>query len=140
MRREQSARQGRRMVELSRSDALALLASVSFGRVAFSRRALPAIRPVNHLMDQGAVVIRTHSGSMLLDGSMASEVVAYEADTIDPRTHTGWSVVVTGIATRVTDPDDLVRYRTLLVPWVDTEMAHVVRIVPELVSGYRLER
>ncbi|MET7380663.1 pyridoxamine 5'-phosphate oxidase family protein [Streptomyces sp. NPDC005526] len=129
----------RRMVELGREEALRLLASVPLGRVGFTQQALPAIRPVNHLVHDGEVVIRTHTGSALLKHSLTAEVVAYEADEIDPDTHTGWSVVVTGLATRVTDPDDLARYQGLLHPWVGTEMAHVVRIVPELVSGYRLE-
>ena len=127
------------MVELSRDEALKLLGTVQMGRVAFTEQALPAIRPVNHVVgDDGIIVIRTHTGSTLLGHSLASEVVAYEADRIDPVTRTGWSVVVTGVASRVTAPDDVARYRRLLVPWVNAEMAHVVRIVPELVTGYRL--
>lgn len=131
-----------RMVELSRKESLQLLASVSMGRVGFTEQALPAIRPVNHLVDAGAVIMRTHPGSALLSHSLNSEVVAYEADDIDRVTHTGWSVVVTGVATRVTATEELARYRRLLVPWigVGAGMAHVVRIVPELVTGYRLER
>ncbi|MDQ0779917.1 nitroimidazol reductase NimA-like FMN-containing flavoprotein (pyridoxamine 5'-phosphate oxidase superfamily) [Streptomyces aurantiacus] len=129
---------GTRMVELSRGEALHLLASVSLGRVGFTEQALPAIRPVNHLVDQGAVVIRTHSGSALLKHSMRSEVVAYEADDIDPTTRTGWSVVVTGVATRVTDSEELARYQRLLTPWSGAAMGDVVRIEPELVTAYRL--
>ncbi|MGX4688404.1 pyridoxamine 5'-phosphate oxidase family protein [Streptomyces sp. JNUCC 63] len=128
------------LVEVSRKEALELLASVSLGRVGFTEQALPVIRPVNHLVDAGAVIMRTHPGSALLSHSLNSEVVAYEADDIDRVTHTGWSVVVTGVATRVTAPEELARYRRLLVPWIGTEMVHVVRIVPELVTGYRLER
>ncbi|MGW3497323.1 pyridoxamine 5'-phosphate oxidase family protein [Streptomyces sp. NPDC001020] len=127
------------MVELDRDEALKLLGTVQMGRVAFTDQALPAIRPVNHVVGgDGTIVIRTHTGSTLLGHSLASEVVAYEADRIDPVTRTGWSVVVTGVASRVTAPDDVAHYRRLLVPWVNAEMAHVVRIVPELVTGYRL--
>ncbi|GGM19224.1 hypothetical protein GCM10010129_74340 [Streptomyces fumigatiscleroticus] len=130
---------GTRMVELSREEALTLLAGVDVGRVGFTQQALPAIRPVSHLVHRGAVVIRTHAGSALLRGSPGLEVVAYEADDIDPRTGTGWSVLVTGVATRVTDAGDLARYTRVLLPWADGETAQVVRIVPELVTGYRLE-
>ncbi|MET7702556.1 MULTISPECIES: pyridoxamine 5'-phosphate oxidase family protein [unclassified Streptomyces] len=129
-----------RMVELGRHEALKLLGSAQLGRVAFTDQALPAIRPVNHVMDGDTIVIRTHSGSALLKRTLDSEVVAYEADLLDPAARTGWSVVVTGIATRVSDPDDLARYQALLVPWVDAEMGHVVCIQPDIVSGYRLER
>ena len=126
------------MVQLSREEALALLGGVRLGRVAFTDRALPAIRPVNHFMDEGDIIVRTHGGSALLVRAMQSEVVAYEADEIDPATHTGWSVVVTGTATRVVDAGALARYTGLLMPWVDAEMGQVVRIHPEIVSGYRL--
>lgn len=33
---------------------------------------------------------------------------------------------------------ELARYLTLLTPWGDTEMAYVVRIRAEVVTGYRL--
>ncbi|MEU6260859.1 pyridoxamine 5'-phosphate oxidase family protein [Streptomyces sp. NPDC047043] len=127
-----------RMVELSRDEALKLLGTVQLGRVAFSDQALPAIRPVNHVVEEGDIIVRTHGGSALLVRALQSEVVAYEADEIDPVTRTGWSVVVTGTATRVVDPAALTRYERLLVPWVATEMGHVVRIRPEIVNGYRL--
>lgn len=129
------------MVELRRAESLELLASVSMGRVGFTHRALPVIRPVNHLVDgDGDIVIRTHAGAALLAGATASEVVVYEADRIDEDTHTGWSVMVTGTASRVTDPQALVRYHAELTPWIGTEMEYVVRIETELVTGYRLVR
>jgi nitroimidazol reductase NimA-like FMN-containing flavoprotein (pyridoxamine 5'-phosphate oxidase superfamily) len=126
------------MVELSRSEALKLLGTVQLGRVAFTEQALPAIRPVNHLVDEGDIIVRTHGGSALLGRALLSEVVAYEADEIDAATRTGWSVVVTGTATRVVEPGALARYQSLLMPWIDAEMGQVVRIQPEIVSGYRL--
>ncbi|MBK3568156.1 pyridoxamine 5'-phosphate oxidase family protein [Streptomyces sp. MBT62] len=128
-----------RMVELGRDEALKLLAEAPLGRVVFSHQALPAIRPVNHLVEaNGDIVIRTHTGAALLGRTARSEVVAYEADDLDPTTHTGWSVVVTGSIGPVTDPAELARYRTQLTPWVDTEMEHMARIHADIVSGYRL--
>ena len=128
-----------RMVELRRDEALRLLAEAPLGRVVFSHQALPAIRPVNHLVEEGGdIVIRTHTGAALLGRAALSEVVAYEADALDPVTRTGWSVVVTGAASPVSDPAELARYRTVLTPWVDTEMDHVVRIRADIVTGYRL--
>jgi nitroimidazol reductase NimA-like FMN-containing flavoprotein (pyridoxamine 5'-phosphate oxidase superfamily) len=116
------------LTALPPEECMSLLASVPFGRVVFTRRALPAIRPVNHLVDGGDVILRTHLGS--------DTVVAYEADALDPGTRTGWSVVITGIARLVTDPDDRSRYHALLHPWVDGPHDSVVRISPGLVTGY----
>ncbi|MDT7845788.1 pyridoxamine 5'-phosphate oxidase family protein [Streptomyces justiciae] len=128
--------------ELDSSEALRLLAGVSLGRVVFTRHALPQIRPVNHVVDGGDIVIRTHEGAALTshtgqaDGS--GVVVAYEADLIDPDTHLGWSVVVTGYAHLVTDPGELARYRAMLRPWVEQTMDYAVRIRPDLVTGVLL--
>ncbi|HET9138215.1 pyridoxamine 5'-phosphate oxidase family protein [Actinophytocola sp.] len=127
---------GRRLIELPRWESLRLLGSVSYGRIVFTSQALPAVRPINHIVDDGAVVVRTHLGSEVLAG--VGVVVAYEADEIDPAEHTGWSVIVTGLATLVRDPDEVARYTQLLRPWVNGERNQVLRIRPELVTGYRL--
>jgi hypothetical protein len=132
----------RRSIELDRDEALRLLGSVSFGRIVFTRHALPTVRPVNHVLDQGDIVIRTHEGAALTARAGQADgqgvVVAYEADAIDPDTHLGWSVVVTGYTHLVTDPEELARYQALLDPWVHRTMDYAVRIRPDLVTGVRL--
>jgi hypothetical protein len=108
----------------------------------FTRHALPTVRPVNHVLTDGDIVIRTHEGAALTSHARQGEgsgvVVAYEADAIDPDTHLGWSVVVTGYAQLVTDPEELIRYRALLRPWVEQTMDYAVSIRPDLVTGIRL--
>jgi hypothetical protein len=134
--------EARRMAELDRAEAMDLLGGVSLGRIVFTQNALPTIRPVNHVLDRGEIVIRTHAGAALTRQAGRSGnggvVVAYEAEAIDPRTHLGWSVIVTGYARLVTDPGDLARYQALLEPWVDQTMDYAVRIRPDLVTGLRL--
>ncbi|MBC2904176.1 pyridoxamine 5'-phosphate oxidase family protein [Streptomyces cupreus] len=132
----------RRSLELDSAEALRLLGSVSFGRIVFTQHALPTIRPVNHVLDGGDIVIRTHDGAALTSRARQAGapgvVVAYEADVIDADTHLGWSVVVTGYARLVTDADELARYATLLRPWSQQTMDYAVRIRPDLVTGVRL--
>ncbi|MFF9348755.1 pyridoxamine 5'-phosphate oxidase family protein [Streptomyces sp. NPDC014734] len=132
----------RRTVELTDHQAMRLLAGVSLGRIVFTQQALPAIRPVNHVLDRGRIVIRTHRDSDLfaqagLHGDRGV-VVAYQADDIDPLTHLGWSVVATGYCRPVTDPDALMRYQRLIRPWSDQMMECAVHIRPHLVTGIRL--
>ncbi|WP_051499952.1 pyridoxamine 5'-phosphate oxidase family protein [Nocardia sp. BMG51109] len=121
-------------------EAMRLLATSTFGRVVYTQDALPAIRAVNHLVDDGTVVVRTRLSSRLT--SVVREdpdvVVAYEVDEIDPALHVGWSVVVTGLARTVTDPGRVAHYEQLLPPWVDKTMDTVLRIEPTLVRGLRL--
>ncbi|MGX1913554.1 pyridoxamine 5'-phosphate oxidase family protein [Streptomyces phaeochromogenes] len=128
-----------RMVELGSDESLALLASVPMGRIGFTYQALPVIRPVNHLVDGDDIVIRTHTGAALLSSTSVAEVVVYEADHLDQQTRTGWSVMVTGRATRITDPLEVARYQEHLIPWVDMDMDMVIRVSAEIVTGYRLE-
>ncbi len=81
------------VVELDRDEAMRLLASVEYGRVVFTADALPAIRPVNHLVDDGRVIIRTRLNRKLSVSVRSSTdsrvVVAYEADDLDPQRRAG---------------------------------------------------
>ncbi|MFD7624897.1 pyridoxamine 5'-phosphate oxidase family protein [Streptomyces sp. NPDC059851] len=134
----------RRMRPLDRGEALRLLGTVPLGRVVFTRHALPAVRPVNHLLDGEDIVLRVHDGGALAALAAPSDgagvVVAYETDDIDARSRLGWSVVVTGYARPVTDPAQAAAYEDLLRPWVlGPEPCRVVRIRPDLVTGFRLE-
>ena len=129
----------RELAELPKDEALRLLASVPFGRVVFTAQALPAVRPVNHLVDGSRIIIRTSLGSALstdVDGT--GTVVAYEADEIDPATHQGWSVVVVGRAVPVTDELHRLRYRELLQPWAAGQRDEVIAISTDMITGYRL--
>ena len=58
---------------------------------------------------------------------------------IDAWGRAGWSVVVTGRARTVTDPDQVSRYQQLFQPWVD-HADTVVAIEPEIVTGRRVIR
>ncbi|KIE24393.1 pyridoxamine 5'-phosphate oxidase [Streptomyces sp. MUSC 125] len=132
----------RRSLLVERGEALRLLGSVSLGRIVFTRRALPAIRPVNHILDGGDIIVRTHEWTALATrmrtGAGCGVVVAYEADDIDPVTHLGWSVVAVGYVYPVTGREDLNRYSRLLQPWVEQPMDCAVRIRPEEITGLRL--
>ncbi|MFB7262796.1 pyridoxamine 5'-phosphate oxidase family protein, partial [Streptomyces nojiriensis] len=125
---------GRRMEELGADEALRLLGTVELGRIVFTRHALPAVRPVNHLLEDGDIIIRVQDGSTLAALLAARPgtgvVVAYEADAIDQGAHLGWSVVATGYATAVTAPGEVERYAHLLQPWVEGTTSGAVRIRP----------
>ncbi len=130
----------RQLTELDSGHALRLLSSVALGRIVFTVRALPAIRPVNHILDAGHIIIRTHSGAAVVSDTDNDRgvVVAYEADDIDPVTRLGWSVVVTGTAHLVTETAQKNRYQQMLTPWLDKEMDQVIRIRPAIITGFRL--
>jgi Pyridoxamine 5'-phosphate oxidase len=119
---------------------MSLLGSVSLGRIVFTARALPAIRPVTHLVDGDCVIIRTDRSAAITSAlrAHAGTVVAYEADAIDTTEHLGWSVIVVGVAHRVIDPDDAAAYRRALRPWVSGTKDQVIAIHADMVTGFRL--
>ncbi len=126
-------------VPIDRLEALRLLADAGFGRVVYTREALPAIRPVNHLVEDGVIIVRIQLTCRLTTTVHTNQdvVVAYQADHIDPALYTGWSVVVTGIARPVTDPERIARYENLLQPWLDETIGSMVEIHPSIVTGVR---
>ncbi|MFE0511803.1 pyridoxamine 5'-phosphate oxidase family protein [Streptomyces sp. NPDC058964] len=80
---------------LDSAQALQALGSASLGRTVFTPHALPAVRPVNHVLDDGGIVIRIHEGAALAfrsgcDGASGA-VTAHWADAIDPDTRLGRS-------------------------------------------------
>jgi nitroimidazol reductase NimA-like FMN-containing flavoprotein (pyridoxamine 5'-phosphate oxidase superfamily) len=125
--------------ELERQECLRLLAKVPVGRIVHTRGALPAVLPVNFSLDHdGSVLLRTSAASELVR-AVDGAVVAFEADEVDAVTHSGWSVVVTGEATVVTDPAERERLaRTGPPSWVPSPEEVFVRIEPELVTGREL--
>src|SRR5215216_1509660 len=81
------------------------------------RGVLPSIIPVNYLLDDDKVVIRTDAGSKLA-AALRGAPVAFEVDGVDETRQVGWSVVVRGRAEELTDEDKLAELRqTPLLAW-----------------------
>ena len=122
---------------LSRDECLRLLATASTGRIGFHTGALPVILPVTYAMDDAGVVVRIRAGSQL-ELAMRDAVVAFEIDDVDPGQGSAWSVAVTGVTSRITDPEEIEQVRGLpLDDWAADGTDRFVRISLDLVSGRR---
>lgn len=126
-----------RLQALSRTECLELLSGCSLGRVAFTERALPAIRPVNYALVDSHIVLHT-SGDGLgrrLDG----QIVAFEVDDIDIEVGTGWSVVLTGTARLLRTPSDVAAEDAVtFVSLAGLDHASTVTITPGEITGRRV--
>jgi nitroimidazol reductase NimA-like FMN-containing flavoprotein (pyridoxamine 5'-phosphate oxidase superfamily) len=124
---------------LDEAACLALLRTTTIGRVAITVGALPTILPVNYRFVDGAILFRTGVGTKLA-AATAGDVVAFEVDHIEPMSHAGWSVVVLGIARRITDPARLELVDPTSIPrWAPNGLpSHVVEIVPSTITGRRI--
>ena len=124
---------------IDRQDCLRLLAKVPVGRVVYTRHALPAVLPINFSLDTDSSVLLSTSPDSDLVRAIDGVVVAFEADEFDAATRSGWSVVVTGRATVVTDPAEHDRLsETGPTSWMPLQEAVFVRIESEMVTGREL--
>lgn len=117
-----------------------LLASVPVGRLGFDHDGEVMIIPVNHVVDGQRIVFATGIGATL-DAVENQIVVAFEVDSYDPGTRTGWSVLATGVVEPVDDDEAISRARSLgLHPWLDlgAMSSRVARIRPHSVTGRRI--
>jgi len=124
--------------ELSRAECLRLLATVTIGRISYTRQALPAVEPVNFALDDGTIVVRTDAGAKLAAAADRT-VVAFQADHLDLVLRSGWSVTVVGRCEEVAGAGDVARLDGLgLESWAPGAKNHFLRIVPAIVTGRKL--
>jgi len=124
---------GPTLEEMDRAECVRLLARTVIGRVVLSADCIPIALPVNVSVVDRYVVFGTDSGTKL------DAVVTVEADDIDPVYQTGWSVLVTGVATVITDPGEIERTTKLVAPpWARRNPLFLVRVPMTKVSGRRI--
>jgi hypothetical protein len=115
-----------------------LLRSGVVGRLAVVVDQAPDIFPVNSAVDHGTVVIRTAKGTKFEAAQKGP--VAFEVDGYDLDAGEAWSVVLKGTATEVYDVDEAIEVMGLpLFPWARGAKPHLLRVVPESVTGRRFE-
>lgn len=124
---------------LTEAEARALLESQEVGRLVYTRRALPAVTPVNYAVRDDAIWIWTASASSMAQ-AVRGAVVAFEVDDLDRAMRTGWSVLVLGVAELIVAAVELERALVLgPEPWVQGRKEHLIRIPIKVISGRRLE-
>ena len=124
---------------LDRAECLRLLSTVSVGRLGLLVDGRPEVLPVNYAVDDETVVFQTAEGTVL--NQAALQVVAFEADQIDEATHTGWSVLVQGVAQDVSEALDTrsERLRALAqVTWAPGQRHRWFRLDAHRLTGRRL--
>lgn len=123
---------------LERDECLTLLARATLGRVGVTIGALPSVVPVNYRLAGDEIVIRTGAGTKL-DAATRNAVVAFEVDDMDPIEHTGWSVMVTGIAREVVDWAEIAELTRRPLPrWAPGGADRIIAIPTDLATGRRI--
>jgi uncharacterized protein len=117
-----------------------LLATQEIGRIGVNAEHYPLILPVNYAVDGTTLVIRTRPGTILRAAEHAN--VTFEVDQIDPKTRSGWSVLVRGQAEEVGAEHraELVArtHGTGVQPWAPGEHGNWLRLIAHDISGRRI--
>jgi hypothetical protein len=119
---------------LDRQQCLALLRTASLGRVIFTHRAMPAVRPVRFTVVDEAVVFAVPTGSPLYAG-VRDAVVAFEADDFSADFGAGWYVSILGRAAESPADDAGI---ACLCPCPSLAGRRFLRIPVEAVTGHRI--
>lgn len=127
---------GLRLDALTEPECLELLASQAIGRVAVADfGTAPLVVPVNFLLDAKSVLFRTDYGSKFRMAVLSERPVSFEVDGVDPGRRTGWSVLIQGSATEVSEED---LSSSSLATWAPGTKPHWVRIDIERITGRRI--
>lgn len=121
---------------LGEAECWTLLRTHTLGRVAVIVNGRPEIFPVNYRAAEGVVVFRTGPGTKLTSGPMTRS--CFEIDGWDGRSGEGWSVMVHGTISEITDAIDsrAVRWLELPVqPAAPGERAHWLALYADQVTG-----
>ena len=92
---------------------------------------------VNFVVADEAVVFRTAEGGLMGDAADWGRDVAFQADRIEEALKWGWSVLLQGQLSRVSD-EEAEQLFTAVTPWAAGERHVVGRISADRISGRRL--
>jgi len=122
------------LIELTAEQCEAHLRAGGVGRVVLIAERGPVAHPLNFAVRDGDVIVSTTvAHAAQLEGRSR---VSFEIDRVDEPMAEGWSVLVTGSARYVDDPDEIVVLSALgLAPWAGGPRHALVRISPEEVTG-----
>jgi nitroimidazol reductase NimA-like FMN-containing flavoprotein (pyridoxamine 5'-phosphate oxidase superfamily) len=123
--------------ELDGDECWRLLATQQVGRFAVMVGQYPLVFPVNYAVDGRTIVFRTAPGTKL--AAVERCTVTFEVDVVTPP---GWSVMVHGLASELIaerNVDVSERSKaTGATPWAPGDRTHIVRVVPDHVTGRRI--
>ncbi|WP_327287495.1 helix-turn-helix domain-containing protein [Streptomyces sp. NBC_01198] len=105
------------------------------GRVALASRPAPMVFPVNYAVEGRSILYRTASEGPAAAASGAE--ISFQADRIDDRHSDGWSVLMSGAAERIDDPDTTRRLAEegVVEPWAGGDRPLWIRIEPTETTG-----
>ena len=126
---------------MSREECEAHLVRGGVGRFVFTTEPGPVALPVNFRLLDKDIVFSTRAHGVLTAAVAGDSPVGFEVDRIDDAMSEGWSVLISGHARLVDDPDELAHIARLgIEPWPGGNRETVIRIETETISGRRIRQ
>lgn len=126
--------------EIEEKECWALLGAHGLGRLAVMDGGYPHVVPVNYTLVGRTILFRSDAGTKL--AAIHHSRVAFEIDEFDPVHHSGWSIVVRGVAQEMAagaSPRwEEAAAAANLRAWAPGERPYLVRIVADRISGRRI--
>ena len=116
-----------------------LLRRGAFGRFALTTPRGPEIVPVNYVVRDDAVVVRTDPTAVLARHGAGAPLV-FEVDAVDPEYWSGFSVIARGVGEVVEDPPKPGSGTPTARPWADGDRSCEVRLRWTELTGRRVGR
>jgi nitroimidazol reductase NimA-like FMN-containing flavoprotein (pyridoxamine 5'-phosphate oxidase superfamily) len=127
---------GATVESLGTEECFRLMATHVVGRVAVAEPgSAPVVLPVNFVLVDREIVFRTAYGTVFRNAVLGERPISFQVDEIDLARRAGWSVLVQG---RASELGSWEMSQLRLRAWASGPKPHVVRLVPELVTGRRL--
>lgn len=130
----------RGLVDLDDAEALRLAASMPIARVVWADGSRLFVTPVNFLLQDRDVFVRTAEGTELLEAARRGAEALVEVDDVVDWSRSGWSTVIRGRLSEVRDAAQLQQVLdTGPQPWAGGDRERAVRLQGDEVSGRRIE-
>ncbi len=127
-------------VPLDEADCWKLLETTTVGRLAFSSDDGIVILPVNFLVHDRRIYVRTEAGSTIAELAHGRDDVAFEIDYHDGMNQAGWNVLIKGSTTEAgtLEGERALASTSRLGPWAPGERSMIIGLTPRSVSGRRV--
>jgi uncharacterized protein len=136
-----SANVRQQSTQLTKQECLDLLHASTVGRVGFSHPDGIKILPVNYLVVGEDVIIRTSPSGVIAALAKEGSEIAFEVDYHNTTGGNGWSVLLNGPITPLTDVEfDALDLPGRIVAWAGADRTLYLRFTARQVDGRRVQR
>ena len=128
------------LVPIAETECWELLDTTTIGRLAFATDDGIVILPINFLVYEERIYVRTEPGSTIAALADGNDDVAFEVDYHDGWNQWGWNVLVRVAAEEAgtLEGERAITSSGRLGPWAPGNRSLVIRLTPQTVSGRRV--